>query len=422
VRQAKDRDRREFSTLMVPALYGADHDVFTDLPGGQVEINKRFFVMKTNSYQKENGIIKSVAELNRTLLLSRGEVRKLEEITKHHPMAVTPHYLNLIAPENPHDPIRKMAVPSAAELSLQGSFDTSGEKENTKLQGLQHKYAQTALILITNQCAMYCRHCFRKRLVGVAGEEIARDWSAIINYIEEHEEINNVLLSGGDALTVSTATLEAILERLVEIPHLSYIRIGSRIPVVQPSRINDDDELIQMLRYHGRRKRIYLTTRFNHPLEISQESREAIQRLQRAGLVVNNQAVLLKDVNEDPDIMAELMTSLTRIGVVPYYIFQCRPVRRVKDAFQISLPQAADIIDQVRNRLDGLSKRFRFIMSHKTGKIEILGRNGNQMFFKYHQAKEPALAGRIFSKEVDLDEGWFNCQDDDEDDLLPCQE
>ncbi|MDR9500678.1 MAG: KamA family radical SAM protein [Desulfurivibrionaceae bacterium] len=378
--------------------------------------------MKVHNSQRPKDTIGSVGQLNQTLPLSHGEVREIEEITRYHPMAITPHYLNLISPGDPDDPIRKMAVPSPGEMNLQGSFDTSGEQENTKLQGLQHKYGQTALVLITNQCAMYCRYCFRKRLVGVAGEEIATDWPAIIDYIEAHEEINNVLLSGGDALTVSTAMLAAILARLVEIPHLSYIRIGSRIPVVQPSRINDDDELVKILRHYGRRKRIYVTTQFNHPQELARESLQAVRRLQRAGVVVNNQAVLLKDVNDDPAVMAELMVLLTRHGVVPYYIFQCRPVSRVKDAFQIPLPQASDIIEQVRMRLDGLSKRFRFIMSHKTGKVEILGRDGTQMFFKYHQAKEPNLAGRLFCKEIRPDQGWLSSDEDDEEELLPCQE
>ncbi len=378
--------------------------------------------MKQNNYQSRNGVIKSVDQLNGAIMLSHGEIRRIEKITEDHPMAVTPHYLNLIVPNDPDDPIKKMAVPSFAETSLEGSFDTSGEKENTKIQGLQHKYTQTALILITNQCAMYCRHCFRKRLVGVGDEEIAQDWPAIINYIEGHEEINNVLLSGGDALTVATEELDTILSRLVRIPHLNYIRIGSRIPVVQPCRINDDDELVEVLKRHSQAKRIYVTTQFNHPLEIAPESVEAIKRLQGAGLVVNNQAVLLKDVNDDAAVLAELMTSLTRIGVVPYYLFQCRPVSRVKDAFQIPLADACDIVDQVKAKLDGLSKRFRFAMSHRTGKIEILGREGDRMFFKYHQAKDPALISKMFSREIDPHEGWLYCEDEDDEGLLPCQE
>ncbi len=378
--------------------------------------------MESNNYQRQNGIINSVAELNDALVLSAREARKIEKIAEYHPMAVTPHYLNLITPGDSEDPIKKMAVPSAAEMSLTGSYDTSGEKENTKIQGLQHKYARTALILITNQCAMYCRHCFRKRLVGVTEEEIARDWPAIVRYLEEHEEINNVLLSGGDALTVSTEELDAILARLVQIPHLNYIRIGSRIPVVQPSRISDDEELVELLGRYAQQKKIYLTTQFNHPLEIAEESIEAIRLLQGVGLVVNNQAVLLKDVNDDPAVMADLMDGLTKIGVVPYYIFQCRPVSMVKDAFQIPLVEACDIVDQVKARLDGLSKRFRFVMSHRTGKIEILGRQGSEMFFKYHQAKDPALISKMFSRQLEPNDGWLYSDDEDDDDLFSCPE
>lgn len=378
--------------------------------------------MESKNYQMRKDVIDTVEQLHDTLILSRQEVRKIEEITEHHPMAVTPHYLNLMRPGDPDDPIRKMAVPSAREMNLTGSFDTSGEKENTKIRGLQHKYAQTALILITNQCAMYCRHCFRKRLVGVDGEEIARDWPAIVRYLEDHEEINNVLLSGGDALTVATEDLDAILTRLVEIPHLNYIRIGSRLPVVQPSRIIEDECLLEVLRRHGRDKIIYVTTQFNHPLEIAEESIEAIQLLQGAGMVVNNQAVLLKDVNDDPAVMAQLWTSLTRIGVVPYYVFQCRPVRRVQDAFQVPLLAACDIIDQARRQLDGLAKRFRFIMSHKSGKIEILGRQGEEIFFKYHQAKDPALISKMFSRKMSAEDGWLSSDEEGDEDFFPCRE
>ena len=364
---------------------------------------------------KEHGVIESVDEVHENIMLPQHELQKIIEIAEQHPMAVTPHYLNLIEPANPHDPIKKMAVPSLGELSLEGSFDTSGEKENTKIQGLQHKYGQTALVLVTNKCAMYCRHCFRKRLVGVEEDEVARDWPAIQTYIEGHEEIRNVLLSGGDALMVSTPELREILNRLVDIPHLNYIRIGSRTPVVLPSRINEDDELLELLAEKCQEKRIYLTTQFNHPLELADESKEAIRRLQQAGLVVNNQTVLLRGVNDDPEVMAELMESITSVGVVPYYIFQCRPVRRVKESFQVPLLEACDIIDQVRARLDGLTKRFRFAMSHKTGKIELIGRQGQQLFCKYHQAKDPARMNMFFSKEISPETGWLDCDGEGQD-------
>ncbi len=378
--------------------------------------------MKQNNYQNLNGVIKTVDQLNGAIMLSHAEMYRIAKIIEEHPMAVTPHYLNLIATDDPNDPIKKMVVPSAAEMSFEGSFDTSGEKENTKIRGLQHKYAQTALVLVTNGCAVYCRHCFRKRLVGVGDEEIAQDWPAIINYLRGHEEINNVLLSGGDPLTVTIEELDAILGKLVRIPHLNHIRIGSRIPVVQPSRISDQDKLVEVLERYSLEKRIYIITQFNHPLEIAQESVQAIERLQGAGLVVSNQAVLLKGVNDDAAVLAELMTSLTRIGVVPYYLFQCRPVSRVKGAFQVPLADACDIVDEVKARLDGLSKRFRFVMSHRTGKIEILGREGGRMFFKYHQAKDPGLLNRIFSRQINPDEGWLYCEDEDYKGQLPCQD
>ncbi len=337
------------------------------------------------------------------------EREKYEEIIKAHPMRITPYYASLINWDDPNDPIRKMSVPGLEELDTDGTYDTSGESQNTKLEGLQHKYRQTALLLTTNTCAMYCRHCFRKRLVGLPSSEILNKANEAVKYISEHKEINNVLVSGGDPLTIKTDLLGKIVKELAAIAHLDFIRIGTRIPVVDPHRIIDDDQLLDLLEdlTHSK-KRIYIVTQFNHPNEITDISRSAIQAIIDRGIVVLNQAVLLKGVNDDPKVLAELMSQLTRIGVNPYYVFHCRPVKRVKHAFQHSLYRGHQIVEEAKKLMNGPTKRFRYALSHERGKIEIISMTDKEMYFKFHQAKDPADYGRFFSLPLDKETGWLD--------------
>jgi len=256
---------------------------------------------------------------------------------------------------------------------------------------------------------MYCRHCFRKRLVGLPTNEVMRRFGEAARYIEEHPEITNVLLSGGDPLVLKTSLIEAFLARLSKIPSLEFIRIGSRVPVTFPDRILTDDDLVTTLRKYSRKvKQLYLVTQFNHPREITEKSTQAVSRLLDAGLVVLNQAILLKSVNDDPRVMADLQTRLTGIGVSPYYVFQCRPVRRVKRHFQVPLKAGCAIIDEAKKLLDGPSKRFRYVMSHRTGKIEIVGVMGNEIYLKYHQAKNPRNIGKFFKRRLNKTAGWLD--------------
>lgn len=323
-------------------------------------------------------------------------------------MRVPPYYLSLIDPDDPNDPVRAMALPSVDELNLMGSYDTSGEKDNTKMPGLQHKYPQTALILSTNRCAMYCRHCFRKRLVGLPNHELLQRFDDAAAYVRQHREVNNVLITGGDPFVLDTSIIARFLEMLSDIPHLSLIRFGTRTPVTLPHRITHDPDLIRLLKKHSLpQRRIYVVTQFNHPREITEESVAAVDCLIRAGIVVNNQTVLLKGVNDEPAILAELQNNLAGIGVNPYYVFQCRPVKRVQHHFQVPLHRAFDIVEAARGMLNGHSKRFRFIMSHRKGKIEIVGKKRDEFFFKFHQARNPADTGRFFSRHINPGQGWL---------------
>ena len=323
-------------------------------------------------------------------------------------MRVTPYYMSLIDWDDPNDPIRKMAIPSFEESSLDGSYDTSGEAENTELRGLQHKYAETVLILATSRCATYCRHCFRKRLVGLETAEIVENFEDAANYIRHHKEVNNVLISGGDPLVLPNEIVEKLLSGLSDISHLSFIRFGSRAPVTFPSRFNDERLLKVMARYSQPDRRVYVVTQFNHPKEITSQSIKAVQNLIKSGVIVNNQTVLLREVNDDSRTLADLQNGLVGIGVNPYYVFQCRPVKRVKRCFQVPICRGIEIVEGAKARCNGHSKRFRYIMSHRTGKIEILGILDDEIYFKYHQAKNRKNLGRIFKRQVDEKAGWLD--------------
>ena len=354
--------------------------------------------------------LKNADEINEALNwnLSPEDKSKLEQIIDNYPMSVPKYYLSLINPDDPDDPIKKLCIPSINETDMSGSFDTSGEADNTVVTGMQHKYKQTGLILSTSKCAMYCRHCFRKRLVGLNDEEINSKFSETIEYIKNHKEMTNVLISGGDSFMNSNKRLEQYLKALVEIDHLLYIRFGTRTPVVLPSRIYGDEELLDILKKYNKKKQIYIITHFNHPNEITEESTKAIEELRKIGIVVRNQTVLLKGINDSPDTLAKLMKGLTHMGVIPYYIFQCRPVLGVKKQFQIPLAKACEIIDDTKSQLSGISKSFKFAMSHPTGKIEILGNTTeDKTLFKYHQAKYTKDEGRIFEIKLSEHQAWL---------------
>jgi len=356
-----------------------------------------------------NNNVTTIEELKEYIDLDVFEEKRLQKVIDKHPMSIPRYYLSLIDPTDPKDPIRNMAVPSTHELKLDGFDDTSGERKNTKLPGLQHKYANTVLLLSSNICAMYCRHCFRKRMVGLTNEEVIGRFHEAYDYIAHHPEVNNVLISGGDSLILPTSVLGHFLAELSKLKHVDYIRFGSRMAVTFPDRILRDPELLELFRAYSRKnRRLYLHTQFNHPHEITEQTIESVNRVIRSGVVVNNQTVLLKDVNDTPEVLAELQRNLVRIGVNPYYVFQCRPVKGVKNHFQIPLAEGYRIVAKAQGMLDGLSKRFRYAMSHEKGKIEILGILGDEMFFKHQQARDPKDASRFFKCKLDEEAGWLD--------------
>ena len=353
--------------------------------------------------------IHTLEDLKKHLPINPKEHELLQTVIETHPMSISQYYLSLINPNDPKDPIRRMIVPSIQELNPAGRYDTSGEKLNTKTVGLQHKYAQTALILATNRCGAYCRFCFRKRLVGLPTSETLKRFNKTIQYIKKHPEINNVLISGGDPFTLRTEVLEKFLQKLSPIKHLKFIRFGTRTPVTFPYRILDDPSLPALLKkYSQKNRRLYIVTHFNHPNEITPQATEAIDKLIQANVIVNNQTVLLNGINDNADTLAELLNNLVSIGVNPYYVFQCRPVKRVKSHFPVPLARGYQIIENAKKQLNGHSKRFKYVMSHRSGKIEIVGIIGREIYFKFHQAKYKKDLGRLFKRKLNPEGTWLD--------------
>lgn len=350
----------------------------------------------------------SAAEVSRLLKLDEEDSAQMARILEQFPMSVPRYYLSLINWEDENDPIRKMCIPSVRETDLSGSFDTSGEASNTVVVGMQHKYHATALILSTNRCAMYCRHCFRKRLVGLSDAEIASHLDEMMDYIRAHTEISNVLISGGDAFLNENDVIEDYLSRLCEIEHLDMIRFGTRVPVTFPQRVTNDPDLIALLKKYNAKKQIFVITHFNHPNEITPESIAAVKALLECGIVIRNQTVLLKGVNDDAQVLGTLLRRLIAIGVIPYYVFQCRPVTGVKNQFSVPFLRGIQIVEDAKAMQNGQGKSLRYALSHPTGKIEVLGTvGGSKMLFKYHQAKYDRDAGRLFAMNLDEDQTWL---------------
>ena len=358
--------------------------------------------------------ITTLDELKKYIPLTVAQEEELAEVVKFHPMNIPRYYLGLVDPADPQDPIRRLCVPEADELIVAGAMgettpDPYGDDRHDKGNGVLHKYSYTALVVGTEYCAMYCRHCFRKRMVGLPNDQTVRNFQEAAKYFAEHTELSNVLISGGDPFMLPTDVVEKMLEALVDIDHLNYVRIGSRAPVVYPMRFFDD-ELIEMLRAFNRRKTLYVPTHFNHPAEITDEATEAILRLREAGITINNQAVLLRGVNDDVDTLVELKNGLLKIGINPYYLYQCMPVTRVRHHFQVPLKRGVDLVDNARRRLDGYGKRFKFIIGHDIGKIEICGRIEDKLIMKQLHARSdhPEESSRMLVRQLTENGGWLD--------------
>jgi lysine 2,3-aminomutase len=331
--------------------------------------------------------MKYLTQIDQLDPLTQAEKDELKEVTDKFAFRGNEYYLSLIDWDDPHDPIRTIIIPSRQELDEWGRLDPSDEKTYSVMPGLEHKYNSTALLLVSNVCDGICRYCFRKRVFINRQSEYLRDIPAATHYIKEHQEITNVLLTGGDPLALNASKLENIIRQLRDIEHVEIIRIGTRMPAFNPYRIIDQPALLDMIaKYSTEQKKIYVITHFTHPREITDVAAKAVDLLQKAGAIVAN---------------------LSFIGAVPYYIFQCRPALGNK-AYTVPIERGYEIVEQAKARVSGLAKRMRFVMSHATGKIEIIGKTEDCIYFKYHRAADDADSGRFLIFQSNPDACWLD--------------
>ncbi|TCZ80163.1 KamA family radical SAM protein [Paenibacillus albiflavus] len=350
---------------------------------------------------------KYITDINKITYLTESEREKLKQITEKFVFRVNDYYLNLIDWEDPNDPIRKLVIPNEEELMEYGRWDASDEDTNYVVPGCQHKYRSTALLLVSEVCGAYCRYCFRKRLFRNDVHEATLDVEAGLQYIEQHSEINNVLLTGGDSLILATSKLRAILSRLRAIEHVQIIRLGSKIPVFNPMRIYEDEELLATIReFSSANKRIYIMAHINHPREITPEAVRGFEALHQAGAIVVNQTPILKGINDNPEVLGELLDRLSWAGVTPYYFFINRPVAGNR-SFVLPLQEVYNLVEQAKARTSGLGKRVRLSMSHTSGKIEILAIENGKAYLKYHQSRDNDY-GRFMVLDCPPDASWFD--------------
>ncbi|MGC8545433.1 lysine 2,3-aminomutase [Athalassotoga sp.] len=296
--------------------------------------------------------IMDAEKLSMVIPLDDDEKRAITTSLKHLRMAITPYYASLIDINNPKDPIRKQAIPTMNELykAPNESKDPLFEDVDSPVYGLTHRYPDRVLALVTDQCSMYCRHCTRRRKAGETDMPMPLDKiEKMVEYVADHPQIRDVLLSGGDPFTLSDERLELIIKKFKAIPHVEIIRVGTRTPVVMPQRITDD--LVGMLRkYHP----IWINVHFNHPNEITPDSERALAKLADAGIPLGNQSVLLRDVNDCPQVMKKLVHLLVKNRVRPYYIYQC-DLSEGLSHFRTTVARGIEIIEYLRGHTSGFA-------------------------------------------------------------------
>ncbi len=296
-------------------------------------------------------MLRSPEDFSQIVPLSEDETAGLARTSDLFRTGSTPYYASLMDPERSDCPIRRQALPSLSELAFRDEElrDPLGEDSHSPVPSIFHKYPDRCLLYVVDRCAIYCRHCNRRRIVGGDAPPKRDEIDEALAYIASQPRIRDVLISGGDPLLLSTRRLDEILGRLREIPHVEIIRIGSRVPVVLPMRI--DDELCQTLAKHHP---VFVNTHFNHPREITDESRTACERLVNHGIPVGNQAVLLRGINSSVRCLRALMRSLIRMRVRPYYLFQGDTVLGT-DHLRTSVESAIELMDGLRGWVTGMA-------------------------------------------------------------------
>ena len=293
--------------------------------------------------------LNTVEEIEKVIPLTDSE-RKALQTSGLFRVDITPYFISLINPNDPNDPVRKQIIPRSDEMQAFTAMmeDSLAEDRHSPVPGLVHRYPDRVLMLVTTQCASYCRYCTRSRIVGDPGQTFSRqEFEAQIEYLKNTPQVRDVLLSGGDPLVLAPKILEEILSRLREIPHIEIVRIGSRVPVFLPMRVTQ--ELCDMLeKYHP----LWINIHINHPNEITKELAEACDRMARAGIPLGNQSVLLAGINDCVHIQRELVQKMTRIRVRPYYLYQADLVEGAGH-FRTPVAKGIEIIEGLRGHTSG---------------------------------------------------------------------
>ncbi|HMQ14473.1 MAG TPA: 4Fe-4S cluster-binding domain-containing protein [Phycisphaerae bacterium] len=363
----------------------------------------------------ESRRVRYLRSIDEVANIPESERERLRKVAGEYVFRANDYYLELIDWDDPDDPIRQLIIPRAEELNDWGRLDASNEARYTVSQGVQHKYPDTVLLLCNEVCGAYCRYCFRKRLFMDDNDEVTKDVSAGIRYIAAHPEVNNVLLTGGDPLVMSTRRLREIIEALARIEHVRIIRIGSKMPAFDPFRILHDAELRDLLGKHSTpRRRIYLMAHFDHPRELTEPAVDGLDAYIRLGVICVNQCPLIRGVNDDPEVLGELYRRLSWIGCPPYYLFQGRPTAG-NEPYEVPIVRGWEIFREALRHGSGLARRARYCMSHETGKVEISGVDEQYIYLRYHRARDPKLRGRLMLYHRDDNASWL-------DDLRPVEE
>jgi lysine 2,3-aminomutase len=336
--------------------------------------------------------VTNLAQLEQLITLSPEERAGVLLAGNKLALAVTPHFFNLIEPDNPDCPIRRQVIPRIEEgyVGPWDMADPCGEDSHMPVPGLVHRYPDRVLFLVTDRCASYCRYCTRARVVsGVGEQELHTDFDEAFAYLEKHTEVRDVLFSGGDALLFSDNKLEYLVSRVRAIPHIQFVRIGSRVPIFLPQRITP--ELCRMLqKYHP----LWMSVHVNHPRELTLEVREALGRLADHGIPLGNQSVLLAGVNDDVETMRTLVQKLLMCRVRPYYLYQCDLIKG-SSHLRTSVAKGIEIIEGLRGHTTGYAvPQYVIDAPGGGGKVPV-----NPAYVLYHDQEKVVIRnyeGKIF--------------------------
>ena len=328
-----------------------------------------------------------------------------EEAARNFRLRVPRAFVDCMAKGDPRDPLLRQVVPTNGEMQAVSGFnrDPVGEMSRGAADGLIHKYQGRALLVVTGVCAIHCRYCFRRHYPYGQHTVQGRGLEAAIGAIEEDRSITEVIFSGGDPLSLADQPLNDLCDAVEAIPHVRRLRWHTRTPIVMPSRV--DNGLLDVIA--GRSKPLAVVVHANHPQELSDDVQIACRALAGSGVSLLNQSVLLAGVNDDADVLAELYRELAFIGCPPYYLFQCRPTAG-NEAYEVPIVRGWEIFREVLRRGSGLTRRARYVMSHETGKVHVVGVDEKHIYLRYHRAKDPANRGRLMIYHRNDDACWLD--------------